>query len=207
MGKKLDEEFFKVRKYTQEICELLQTADEYRAVGALKTKLKKLQELEIWEREVLEVTNTSQRGNAMSRISYMCMVKEGDLLPPELLDYGRVWVLGRPESADRRIPAFAPLNMHQAKKQQRHLKPFLEDAWEATLELENKEEVQQQIIEEYNLTTPDEMFKFCSAFVKDWELPEAKDQRERVVEGSNIGELNAILSNMKPNYGVVPKEK
>ena len=206
MGKKLDEEYFKVRKYTQQICELLQTPDEYRALGVLKTTLKKLQELQIWEQEILEATNTSHRANALTRILSRCMVKEGDLLPAELLDYGRVWVQGRSESADRKVPAFAPLNMNQAKTAQRHLKPFLEDAWEATLELENKEEVQQQILDEYNLTTPDEMFAFCAAFVKDWELPEEKEERARALEGANIGEMNSILENMKLDYGVVPRE-
>lgn len=208
MGKKLRREFDKTMGYVDEICDILETPDEYRALLALKALIKRQKTLEAYIDEITSLLEVDNIGNAMSRIKTRLMGRVvSETLPQELREIPEVWMNGRPDTKVRK--GFAPLTLFQAERQHRRLLAYIEDAWALTFERDSEqgEALREDLLNEYRTSSPEEMAQACYAYCKDYEiepaynvLPAEKPQT------ANDGEIRAILENMKPDYGVVSKE-
>lgn len=208
MGKKLRREFDKTMGYVDEICNILETPDEYRALLALRALIKRQKNLEAYIDEITSLLEVDNIGNAISRIKTRLMGRVvSETLPAELREIPEVWMNGRPDSKGRK--GFAPLTLFQAERQHRRLLAYIEDAWALTFERDSEqgEALREDLLSEYRTSSPEEMAQACYAYCKDYEIEPAYSvpQTERL-QAANDGEIRACLENMKPDYGVVSKE-
>lgn len=204
MGKKLQREFDKHMKYVAEMCDILESPDEYRALVALKALMKKQEILEGYIEEVVSLMDVDNIGNAINRIKARLMGRVvSETLPDELKDIPEIWLRGRPQSKDR--DGFPPYTLFQAERQHRRLLPYLEDVWSALMrsDADNIESVKEEVLATYQVTSPEEMARMCYAYDKEYNIePAYTKPKKSKLEEATCGEMSAILEAMTLDYGV-----
>jgi hypothetical protein len=209
VAKKLKREFEKVMGHIDEMCEILESADEYRALVALKAL--KMREKMLLERqdEVVRVLGVDNIGNAITKIKTLRMgALVSETLPEELSTHPPIWQRGRVPTKLRE--GFAPYSFFQAEKLYKRLRPYLVEAWGLTFtrDVEQGELLREQILESYVSTSPEEMAQFCHSFINDYEIEEVIEGGQVAVErGVSTIELQRVLNNLRTDYGVTAKEQ
>lgn len=207
MGAKLQQEWDKAWKHIRAICNLLETTDEYRALVALRALIAKKEELEKYQQEVCDAVGADNIGNALTMIKAKSYGRAGLFqLPEQLYKIPLLWLEGRAET--RKQKGVLKMTFFQAERQHRRLLPYLEDAWKVAGQRDSElaEMLREQILQNYEETSAEDMTKFCWAFVNDYEIEEEDIVEERAEEPS-IAELLKIVSESKLDYGVVSKEQ
>jgi hypothetical protein len=207
MGAKLQQEWDKAWKHIRAICKLLETTDEYRALVALRALIAKKEELEKYQQEVCDVVGADNIGNALTMIKARSYGRPGlSQLPEQLQKIPLLWLEGRAET--RKQKGVLKMTFFQAERQHRRLLPYLEDAWKVAGQRDSElaEMLREQILQNYEETSAEDMTKFCWAFVNDYELEEEEVGEERAEEPS-IAELLKIVNETKFDYGTVSKEQ
>ena len=206
MGAKLQQEWEKAWKHIRAICALLESADEYKALVALRALIAKKNELESYIDEICKITKTDNIGNALKRIKGGRM---GDsvFLPEQLQRIPQLWLEGRAET--RKVKGVLKMTFYQAEISYRRLRPYLEDVWRIAeqRDSETAELLKEQILERYEECSADDMTKYCYAFQHDYDLTEDEEAKPDKAEEPSYAELMRTLSDMKMDYGTVSKEQ
>lgn len=211
MGAKLQQEWNKTWKHVSAICNLLESADEYKALVALRALIAKKNELEKYQQEVCNAIGADNIGNAITMIKASSHGRPGLFqLPEQLQKIPQLWLEGRAET--RKQKGVLKMTFFQAERQHRRLLPYLEDAWKVAGQRDSElaEMLKEQILQSYEETSADDMTKFCYAFVNDYELEEGEEVSEGLLLNATSEEIERTLEYMlDPSriYGVVSKEQ
>jgi hypothetical protein len=192
------------------ICELLESADAYKALNALKKVLRERDELRAYVNEVVDIVGLDNIGNAIKHLKATGVGQVVPLLPKELLKVPQVWLEGRDRSG--KDPGFVKFEWYQAEREYKRLKPLLVEVWEA-IELEPeaiRERLRAEVINDYETLSPDEMGRYCIAFVNKYDLKEiverGKNKEPLVMESlEDREEVWNFLNDPHYKYGVVKK--
>jgi hypothetical protein len=161
-----------------QICEILESADSYKALNALKKVMRERDELRAYVDTVVELLGVDNIGNAIKHLRASGMGRVVPLLPEELLKIPQIWLEGRARSA--KDPGFAKFEWHQASREYKRLRPLLEEVWEV-IDLEPeaiRERLRAEVIADYETLSPDEMGRYCIAFVNKYDLKEVDQEME-----------------------------
>lgn len=195
------------------ICELLQSADAYKALNALKKVIRERDELKGYVNEVVALVGVDNIGNALSKIKASGMGQVvPSVLPPELSRVPQIWLEGRPRSG--KDPGFVRFEWYEAEREYKRLRPLLEEVWEA-IELEPegiRERLRAEVLSEYETLSPDEMGRHCIAFVNKYDLKEIVERnrnKDPLVMPSEEELESSLQLVTDPDiiYGVVKKAK
>lgn len=209
MGAKLEREWNKTMRHVKAICDTLESADEYRALVALRALIARKEELEKYQKMVIDAVGADNIGNALTMIKTRTHGRVGPFqeLPEQLQRIPKLWLEGRPQT--RKASGVIKLTVYQAEKAYKRLLPYLMEVWEIVTRREEdlQEGIKEEIIEMFETTSPDEMTTKCYAFINDYDLEEEEIESgvAAVLEKvePTTSELMRTLENMKFDYGVV----
>ena len=173
----------------------LGTADPARCLTAVRALKRKLATLETFVEEFNEVTGSDNYGNGLKALKAGTFGQGGSVnLPPELLRVPQVWLEGR--TKEGKDPGFARYGPFEANREYKRLKPFLEEVWAAinTEEEDIQERLRHEVLAEYEKLSPEEMGRFCIAFVNDYDLEDIFEEKESKAKKVNDDPLLSELS-------------
>ena len=208
MGARLEQEWQKTMRHIRAICEILESADEYRALVALRALVSRKEELENYIKQVIDLAGADNIGNAITKIKASSHGRGGVFdLPEQLQRIPQLWLEGRAET--RKARGVLKMTFYQAERQHRRLLPYLEDCWRIAeqKDSETAEMLKEQILQCYEENSADDMTKFCYAFVHNYDLEEDGEEREESVDEPSLAELTKILNDVRFDYGVVSREQ
>lgn len=207
MAKSMWDKFDTHRRHVERLCRKLEVADVYKAFKAVEKVIRERDELREYVDEVVRMTNTDNIGNALKRISSVSVGASVPKLPDALRRIPQIWLEGRAPTTKH--PGVMKLTFRQAERSYRRLLPYLEEVWAfaESEDIELQEALKQQILEEYETTSADDMTKYCYAFSHNYELKEEEAEEIGVDKDPTMAELSKILQSVKVDYGVISKEQ
>ena len=207
MGARLEQEWAKTMKHIKAICEILESADEYRALVALRALVSRKEELENYIQQVVDLSGADNIGNAITKIKASAYGRPGLFeLPEQLQRIPKLWLEGRAET--RKVKGVLKMTFFHAERQHRRLTPYLQDVWKvaSTYDIETEEALKEKILQSYEESSADDMLRFCYAFLSDYDLEEDGEEQECETIDPTLAELQQIL-NRKIDYGVESKSE
>jgi hypothetical protein len=191
----------------------LGTTDAARSLTAVLALKKKLATLEKFADEFIEVMQTDNYGNGLKALKARTFGSGGSPnLAPELLRVPQIWLDGRAKQG--KDPGFARYGYYEADREYKRLRPYLEEVWLA-IEIEDEdiqERLRSEVLSEYEKLSPEEMGRFCIAFVNNYDLEEiaeeSKSRDKSINEDPLVSELHKALEATTlsaKDYGVQSK--
>jgi hypothetical protein len=191
----------------------LGTTDAARSLTAVLALRRKLATLEKFVEEFNEVMQSDNYGNGLKALKAATFGQGGSpTLPPELSRVPQVWLEGR--TKEGKDPGFARYGYHEANREYKRLRPYLEEVWVA-IGLED-EGIQQQlrleVLSEYERLSPEEMGRFCIAFVNNYDLNDIIEhtQVRTPLTLETEEDREAVWNHLNDpvyKYGVIKKEQ
>ena len=190
------------------------TADSARCLTAVKALKRKLATLETFVNEFNEVIGSDNYGNGLKALKAGTFGQGGSVnLPLELSRVPQIWLEGR--TKEGKDHGFARYGYYEANREYKRLRPYLEEVWVAvgTEEDDIQQRLKLEILSEYEKLSPEEMGRFCIAFVNDYDLEdiieEAESKVKPVSEDPLLSELHKAMEATTlsaKDYGVQHKK-
>lgn len=201
-------------RYVDQMCDLLQSADAYKALKALRKVLREREQYKGYVDEVVNTLGLDNIGNALKQIRATGIGRVVLLLPPPLLKIPEIWLTGRTNNGKDK--GFAKMSLRTCQREYRFLQPLLEAAWEL-IEQQPEDErdcLKQELLDKYEKFSPMEMSRDCYSFLNDYDLEEIVEEADlkprKIDKDPSISEMfNALKATTisANDYGVQSKSE
>jgi len=176
------------------------TADPARCLTAVRALKRKLATLETFAEEFNEAMGSDNYGNGLKALKAATFGQVGSVsLPPELSRVPQIWLEGR--TKEGKDHGFARYGYYEANREYKRLRPYLEEVWVAigTEEEDIQQRLKSEILSEYEKLSPEEMGRFCIAFVNDYDLEDIiEDTESKLNQLTKIRYLASFTRQWKP---------